>query len=73
MAYAPPRAFAEARAQLSRLAPLSPGAASPGSDLFRYELRWRRPEGWRELVADDGSARGEVRRAVEAVRALAQP
>jgi len=73
MSFAPPRAFASARTELSRLPALSPGAASPGSDLMRYELRWRAPEGWRELVADDGSARGEVRRAIDAVRALAQP
>ena len=73
MAFAAPRAFAEARAALLRLPPLSPGAQSPGSDLMRYELRWRTTQGWRELEADDGSARGELRAAVDAVRALAQP
>jgi hypothetical protein len=73
MSFAPPRAFANARTELSRLPALSPGAASPGSDLMRYELRWRAPEGWREISADDGSARGEVRRAIDAVRALVQP
>jgi hypothetical protein len=73
MAFNAPRPFAEARALLSRLPAIAPTVASPGADLFKYALRWRAPEGWREVQADDGNARGELRAAIDAVRALTQP
>ena len=73
MAFSDPRTFAEARALLSKLPAIEPKVASPGADLFKYALRWRAPEGWREVQADDGNARGELRTALDAVRALNQP
>ena len=73
MAFSDPRTFAEARALLSKLPAIEPKVASPGADLFKYALRWRAPEGWREVQADDGNARGELRTALDAVRALKQP
>ncbi len=73
LAFAPPRAFAAIREKLSRLPGLSPGANSPGSDLQRYDLTWLVGEQWRNATADDGSARGELREAIDSIRALAHP
>jgi len=73
MEFSDPRPFAQARALLSKLPAITPPVASPGADLFKYALRWRAPEGWREVQADDGNARGELRAAIDAVRALTHP
>lgn len=73
MSFAPPRAFATARMLLSRLAPVSPGVSATGSDMLQYVLRWRRPEGWHEILADDGTLRGELRTTIEALGTLVQP
>lgn len=71
LAFAPPRAFAEARAWLSRLPPLEPPASVGGADFFDYTLTWRVSGEWRTLAADDGNARGELRQTLDAVRRLA--
>jgi hypothetical protein len=73
MGFAAPRPFAEARALLSRLPAIAPPVPSPGADRFQFTLRWRAPEGWREVQADEGNARGELKAAIEAVRALGLP
>lgn len=73
MAFGAPRAFAEARALLSRLPAISPPARTAGADLIQFQLRWRAGEGWREVAADEVSARGELGGAIAAVRSLGQP
>lgn len=70
--FAAPRAFADVRGRLARLPGISPGALSTGSDLRTYELEWRVAGQWRRAEADDGNLGGELRDAVQAVRALAQ-
>jgi hypothetical protein len=73
MAYSAPRGFAEARAQLSRLPAIAPSIRTPGADLIQFHMRWRAPEGWREVAADEGNARGELSAAIAAVRSLGHP
>jgi hypothetical protein len=71
LSYAAPRPFADARRLVTALPPLGGVGVSPGSDLMTYELTWRVGEQWLSARGDDGNLSGEMRRAIEAVRALA--
>lgn len=70
--FAPPRLFAAAGARLSSLPPIPPGPTSAGADFMRYELTWKQADRWHTLSGDDGNVRGELRRAIDAVIAVAQ-
>ncbi|HVS17840.1 MAG TPA: hypothetical protein VMT18_04505 [Planctomycetota bacterium] len=70
--FAAPRAFAAARTALSSLPPIPPGPGAVGSDFMHYELTWKSGERWHTLTGDDGNVRGELRRAIDAVAAVAQ-
>lgn len=69
--FAPPRAFATAQGLLAALPALAPGPPTPGSDFLRYELTWRVAGRWHDVTGDDGNVRGELRRAIDALIAVA--
>ena len=69
--YAAPRLHAAALAELSKLPPIPPGPTRAGADFMRYELTWKQGERWHTLAGDDGNVRGELRRAIDAVLAVA--
>lgn len=69
--FAPPRAFAAAQGLLAALPALPPGPTSEGADFRRYQLTWRVAERWHTLAGDDSNVRGDLRRAIDALLAVA--
>jgi hypothetical protein len=69
--FAPPRAFTSAQGLLAALPALAPAPSSGGADFMEYDLTWRVAGRWHHVAGDDGNVRGELRRAIDAVIAVA--